>query len=137
MKALLLRYMPSLLAGGWVTYAVIGGVLLLAVGWARVHWIHVGREQVLRENVTAATKIVTKQGAVTVQVVKEYVKVAGKTKVVTETVEKEVIKYADQNPGMCLDIPWRVLHDAAAANTVPVDRRGADGAVRTPAVPVR
>lgn len=70
------------------------------------------------EQAKEAVRIVTKQGEVTTQVVTEYVKVKGATQVVTQTVEKEVVKYADSNPGSCLDPAWRRLHDDAAANKV-------------------
>lgn len=79
-----------------------------------------------------AVRIVTKQGVVNTQVVTKYVKVAGETKIVTEAVEKEVIKYAEANPGYCLDARWRRLHDAAATNTVPDAAGATDGTVRAP-----
>lgn len=67
-------------------------------------------------------KVITRQGAATEHIVTEYVKVAGKTKVVTETVEKEVTKYVDSKPlamACLLDNRWLRLHDAAALGTVP------------------
>lgn len=77
-------------------------------------------------------RIVVKQGAVTERVVTKYVKVAGETKVVTETVEKEVVRYADANPGYSLDPRWRMLHDAAAANALPEPGREADATLGAP-----
>lgn len=77
-------------------------------------------------------RIVTKQGQVTEKIVIQYVKVAGATKVVKETVEKEVIKYAESNPGYCLDARWRLLHDAAASNTLPDATRLTDGTISAP-----
>lgn len=68
---------------------------------------------------TQAVKVRTLQGAATERVVTRYVKVKGDTQVVTETITKEVVRYADANPGTCLDAGWRLLHDAASANTVP------------------
>lgn len=53
---------------------------------------------------------------VTTQVVTRYVQKAAKTRVVTKVIEKEVVKYAEANPGYCLDPAWRVLHDRAANN---------------------
>lgn len=100
-------------------WAVLAAVLALATVMLRTHWVNVGREQVLRENVQVAQKIVIKQGAATERVVVKYVKVAGATKVVTETIEKEVTKYAETNPGLCLDAAWRRLHDGSALNTLP------------------
>lgn len=66
----------------------------------------------------AAVKVNTARQVVNTQIVTKYVKVAAETKIVTETVEKEVVKYADANPGFSLDARWRVLHDAAALNAV-------------------
>lgn len=101
--------------GRWIVLTVI---VLAALAWEREHLINIGRQQVLTENQDAALKIITKQGAVTERVVTQYVKVAGKTQVVTETVEKEIVKYAETNSGLCLDAQWRSLHDSAANNAV-------------------
>lgn len=114
--------MPNILgffAGGWMRWAVLAAAVAIGVFMLRMHWVQQGREAVLRENVQVAQKIIHKQGEVTTKVVKQYIKVAGKTQVVTERIENEVIKYAEANPGVCLDPDWRRLHDDAAANTVP------------------
>ena len=119
-------------------YAIGAAVLAVVLLGMRMHWVQVGREAVLRENAAAAVKIVVKQGAVTEKIVRQYVKVAGATQVVTQTVEKEVVKYAQANPGLCLDTGWRLLHDRAAANAVPDPAGRPDGGLRTPpAAPVR
>lgn len=68
---------------------------------------------------TQAVKVITLQEAATERVVTRYVKVKGDTQVVTQTITKEVVRYADANPGTCLDAGWGLLHDAASANTVP------------------
>ncbi len=67
-------------------------------------------------------KVITRQGEATERVVTEYVKVAGKTKVVTETIEKEVTKYVDSKPlvlACMLDNHWVRLHNAAAIGSLP------------------
>lgn len=79
-----------------------------------------------------ATRINTARAKATVQVVTKYVEVAGKTQVVTETIEKEVVKYADANPGYCLDAGWRRLHDSAALNAVPGPGQPPDAAGGAP-----
>jgi hypothetical protein len=79
---------------------------------------------------TEALRIGRARDVVTTQVVKEYIRVRGKTEVVEKTVEKEVIRYAEANPGVCLDAGWRRLHDAAALNTVPGPASGTDVAPR-------
>lgn len=80
----------------------------------------------------ASVAIVTKQGKVTEKVVNRYIKVKGNTQVVTKTIEKEVVRYAEVNPGYCLDAAWGRLHDAAATNTVPQPSSFSDGAERAP-----
>ncbi len=101
----------------WLVLAVVLGVLLFGL---RMHWKQQGRDELAIENMQAAVKIVYKQGAVTERVVIKYMKLAGATKVVTETIEKEVVKYAEAHPtALCLDADWRRLHDSAALNKVP------------------
>lgn len=51
--------------------------------------------------------------------VTRYIKVKGDTEVVTQTITKEVVRYAEANPGYCLDAGWRLLHDNAARNAIP------------------
>lgn len=83
-----------------------------------------------------AVRIGAARERVTTQVITQYVKVAGKTEIVTNTITKEVKVYADANPGSCLDFGWRRLHDAAATNQLPDPRPPAPGPVReTPAAP--
>lgn len=74
--------------------------------------------------------IVVKRGEVTEKVVTRYVKVEGETRVVTNTIEKEVIRY--ENPGYCLDAAWGELHDDSAANTVSDPAGRADDTSRAP-----
>lgn len=79
-------------------------------------------------------KVITRQGEATERTFIEYVKVAGKTKVVTETVEKEVVKYVDSKPlalACMLDNRWLRLHDAAALNAVPPPASADDDATGT------
>lgn len=79
-----------------------------------------------------AVRIAGVREKVTTKVVTEYVKVAAKTQTITETVQKEVVRYVESNPGYCLDAAWGRLHDAAATNTVPSAASGADGPERAP-----
>ena len=113
--------------GRWIALAAL---VTFAVFMLRLHWMQEGREELTLENVAAAVKIVKIQGAVTERIVTQYVKVAGATKVVTETVEKKVVEYAQANPGLCLDPAWRGLHDSAAANTLPAGAQRSHGGLR-------
>lgn len=95
-----------------------------------------GREkydELVSQQAVEAVRIAGRQSAGTVKVVTRYEKVKGETEVVTEVVEKEVIRYANNNPGVCLDGAWRVLHDAAATNTVPDTTGNAYGTSAAPA----
>lgn len=111
----------------------LAALALFAFGWVKGndHGTQKLTEYVGKQAVEAV-RIITKRGAVTTQVITKYIEVAGKTKVVTETVEKEVVKYADANPGSCLDYGWGRLHDVAALNRVPGPGSPAPGPVRTP-----
>ena len=80
------------------------------------------------EEAKEAVRIAKAREVVTTQVVTKYVQQAAKTQVVTQTVEKEVVRYADANPGSCLDVGWRRLHDAAATNSLPDPTPGTDAA---------
>jgi len=81
---------------------------------------------------TNALRVIKGQDRVTEAVVTHYVAVQGQTKVVTQTITKEVVRYADSNAGNCLDPAWRLLHDAAAANRVPDPGLKPDGAAGAP-----
>jgi hypothetical protein len=122
-------------AGGWQAIVIYGllaaGVLAGAAGWGYMQ----GMENLYEyqgKQAVQAVNIVVKQGEVTERVIVRYVKVKGETRTVTQTVEKEVIKYVEKNTGNCLDSEWGLLHDAAAANTVSTPPGRADGASGAP-----
>lgn len=109
--------MIGLLLGSWQRVAIYASLAALLLGMAELDGYRRGEKKLYEyqaEQANAAVAIVTKRGAVTEKVITKYVKVAGKTQVVTNTIEKEVLKYA--NAGTCLDDDWRMLHDAAANN---------------------
>lgn len=122
-------------AGNWerlVIYALlIMGVISAAAGWGYMK----GSERLFRyqaEQAQQAVRVVVKQGEATERVLIRYVKVKGDTQVITQTIEKEVTRYVDSNPGLCLDAQWGRLHDAAAANTLPQAPSGPDAAIGAP-----
>ena len=126
--------MPILLSfftSGWMRWAVLSVIVLAALGFIRTHLINEGRSQVLAENRVAAAKIVVKQGAVSERVVIKYKQVESKTEEVVRYVDREVVKYAEHNTGLCLDAEWRVLHDRAA-NAVPDPTGRTDAASGAP-----
>lgn len=126
------------LIANWQRLALYAAVVLAVVS---AIWLH-GRGSGLKklyeyqaEQAKEGARIVVKRGEVTTRVVTEYVKVAGKTQTVTNTVEKEVVRYAVSNPGLQLDLAWRWLHDAAARNGLPdpAPRLDAEGGAPTAA----
>jgi hypothetical protein len=121
--------------GNWQRLAIYGLVAAFALSGAAGWGYMKGSERLWSyqaKQATQAVAIVVKQGAVTERIVIQYVKVQGETRTVTETVEKEVVRYVESNPGSCLDRRWGELHDAAAANTLPPPASKPDGTVGTP-----
>lgn len=123
MMLLLARFLPGLLPA---VSALFNPLVLVtvAVAAAFVGWqgYRLGAAQLDRYIVAQqaeAIRITARRAEVTERVVTNYIKVKGDTEVITRTIEKEVVRYADSNPGYALDGAWRVLHDAAAANVVP------------------
>lgn len=121
--------MLSFLTGNYARIAVYGAIVFTllagAAGWGYMK----GSERLFTYQVAQAKQavgVVVKQGAATERVLVQYVKVAGATKTVTQTVEKEVKVYVPSAGASCLDARWGVLHDSAATNTVPEAPRGTD-----------
>lgn len=121
--------------GNWQRL-LLYGTILLAIGTILIGYgYHKGSQRLYEyqaDQAKAAVAIVVKQGKATEKIVTRYVKVKGDTQVVTTTIEKEVVRYAESNPGTCLDGAWRRLHDAAATNAVPGPASLADGESRAP-----
>jgi hypothetical protein len=108
-------------------------VLASALGLAWFKGYQIGADKLERyrsEQFAEATRINTARAKVTTQIETRYVKVAGETRYVTQVIEKEVERYAQNNPGLCLDPDWRRLHDRAALNTVSDPASGANAALR-------
>jgi len=126
----------ALFAGPW-GWAFKWGAIALLVGAVWLHgWVkgngH-GTEKLsdyIAKQATETVRIARGRDVVTTKVVKEYIKVQGKTQIVEKVVTREVVKYAETNPGYCLDPAWRLLHDGAATNTVPGSPGGTDAAPR-------
>lgn len=110
----------------WVYGALALGVALF---FLRLMWIQEGREQILRENVAVAVKIVKLRGDATERVVTRYVKVQGETQEKIVFRDREVIRYVESGLDQCpLSNAFVSLHDHAAHNTVPTTAGGLDGA---------
>lgn len=113
---------------GLTSYAAIAVGLILVLFMLRMHWIQVGREEILQANVQAAVKIVREQGKATERVVVKYIKLKGETQVKTEVIEKEVIRYENAKLDQCpLSNGFVSLHDSAALDILPDAARSVDG----------
>jgi hypothetical protein len=121
--------------GNWQRIAIYGALALAAISIVWGHGYHKGVQRLWDyqvEQAQQAVKIVVKQGAVTERVVTKYIKVQAKAQIIERTIEKEVIRYAETHPGLCLDHQWRRLHDAAALGAIPEPAAPADGASGAP-----
>lgn len=132
--------LAALLPTAQVRWVIAAALFAAALAFAWFQGYSTGRDKLddyIGQQAVAAVAIVTRQGKVTERVITEYVTVTvPRTELVTQTVEKEVIRYAEANPtGLCLDPDWRRLHDAAAANAVSDGSGRAPGGVRAPAAP--
>jgi len=119
----------AFVTGNWARLAIYGLVIIMALGTAAGVGYHKGVQRLWDyqvEQARAAVAIVVKQGKVTERVVNRYIKVKGDAVVVERTVEKEVTRYVETNPGYCLDADWRRLHDASTG-AVPDPARSTDG----------
>lgn len=120
---------------GWQRYLVYGALALAVMGAAWIHGYSRGERKLYEYQAAQAreaVRIITARAQVTERVVTRYIKVAGDTQVVTNTVEKEVVRYALLNTGSCLDFGWGRLHDAAARNQLPDPGPPADDPLRAP-----
>jgi hypothetical protein len=130
MFALLTAAVPGMPAWAWrvLAYALLVAALVV-FGWVK------GNEHGTRkltdyqaEQALQAQKIIVKQGAVTERVIKEYIEVQGKTRTVTQEVQKEVTRYVETAPRLVLDADWVRLHDRAALGAISEAPGSADGA---------
>ena len=123
----------AFVTANWARLAIYGLVIVMALGTAAGIGYHKGVQRLWDyqvEQARAAVAIVVKQGKVTERVVNRYIKVKGDAVVVERTVEKEVTRYVETNPGYCLDADWRRLHDASTG-AVPDPAGRTDGEGRT------
>lgn len=128
----------GIFTGPYALLAKWGVIALLLAAFGGFCWLQ-GNEHGTQKlidyqgaQVVEAVRISAAREKVTEKVVVKYVKVKGDTQVVTRTVKEEVVKYAESNPGFCLDAPWRLHHDAAALNAVPAPGLVPDGAGGAP-----
>lgn len=127
----------AVFSGPYALFARLCVLVVVALSFVAYGWVkgdEHGTQKLIdyqSKQVTESSKVIAKQGAATVRVETQYVKVKGNTKVVTETVEKEVTKYVDSKPlalACMLDNRWLRLHDSAATGAIPPAAAPDDGA---------
>lgn len=127
--------MIGFLLGNWQRFALYGALAAAVSALLVGYGYHLGVKQLWdyqAKQATEAVRVAKVQGAVTERVVTKYVKVAGATQTVTNTVKEEVLRYVERNPGSCLDAQWGRLHDAAALDRVPDPESVAHAAAGAP-----
>lgn len=125
----------SFATGNWqrlAIYALLALILLgSAAGWGYMR----GVERLYSyqaEQAKATVRVVVKQGAITVRVVTKYVQGKARSEQTQQTTHEEVARYEKDNPGLCLDARWRVLHDSAAAGILPASPGGTEAKANAP-----
>lgn len=112
--AIPLGLLAGLIPGGASLYFILGVAALVALFFARLHWIQEGREQILRENVQVAVRILTRIE----ETVREVEKVRTKREIeiqhVWHTIEKEVIREVPVRADCNVTRGWMLAHDYAA-----------------------
>ena len=114
---------------------VLALVALAAYAAGQIHGrgaVYAKWNDAIAEQAAAATRIITRQGEVTVQVVTRWKERQAEAQTITQTIEKEVVRYVPAAADAVLPFGWRVLHDAAAAGALPEAPAGAD--VASPSV---
>lgn len=127
--------MIDLLLGGWQRALLYGALAAAVVAGLIGYGYHLGVRQLWEYQAAqarAAVPVVVRQGKVTVKTVTVYrdriVKVEGET----VTITKEIDRYVPPSADPVLGVGWVLLHDAAAARSVPEAAPGAD--VAAPAI---
>lgn len=120
----------GIFSGPYALLAKWGVIALLVLSFGGFSWVKGNQHGTAKLDAYVAkqaietVRVAQARNVVTEKVVTKYVKVKGDTQVVTKTINNEVVKYVDQNPGLCLDAEWRRLHDSAAKNVVPQSTSG-------------
>lgn len=121
--------MNPLMLLGWQRYALYG-VVALAIG-ASI-WFHgytrgeIKLFEYQAEQARAAVPIIVKQGATTEKVVTRWRERDAKVVTVTQTIEKEIVRYVPLAADVVLPVGFVMLHDAAALGAVPKPPEGVD-----------
>jgi hypothetical protein len=127
--------MISALIPGGVLVRVLVAALVIGAAYAagQIHGrgaVHEDWREEQAKTALEATRIITRQGEVTVQVVTRWKERKAEIQTVTQTIEKEVIRYVPESHDPVLPVGWRMLHDAAAVGSIPKAPDGVDVTAR-------
>lgn len=113
--------MPPFLAtaGARLAAVVLASFLLFGLGyWKGAQAVQLRWDAAIAQQAVKSADTVMKTAENSAQVVTKYIKVKGETEVITQTVEKEVIRYVEREAPRCaVDPDFERLFDAA--NRVP------------------
>lgn len=122
--------LTGLLPGGLLVRALVVAIVIgAAYAAGQIHGrgaVYAQWNAQVAETAAQATKIITRQGEVTVQVVTRWKERQAELQTVTQTIEKEVFRYVTTSHDPVLPLGWRLLHDAAAYGAVPQAPAGID-----------
>ena len=119
--------MPILI--GWQRWLAYGAVLMAALAVAEIHGYYRGKALLFdyqAKQAVEAVKVVVKQGAVTDKIVTKYRDRVRWVREPAQVITKEIPVYVPASADPVLPRGWGMLHDAAAAGTVPQAAAGAD-----------
>lgn len=118
------------IATRWLVLALV----VLAAFAAGALWngdrVHTQWREAEAKAALEATRIITRQGEVTVRVVERWRTRQAEAQTVIQTIEKEIVRHVPNDADPVLPLGWRLLHDAAAAGAVPQTAAGTDVAAR-------
>lgn len=122
--------LTGLLPGGLLVRALVVALVIgAAYAAGQIHGrgaVYAKWNAQIAEAAATATKIITRQGEITTQVVTRWKERQAEIQTITQTIEKEVPRYVTPAADPVLPLGWRLLHDAAAYGAVPQAAAGID-----------
>lgn len=121
--------MNPLMFLGWQRYLVYGALALAVMLAAWIHGYSRGERKLYEyqaEQAKAAVPVIVKQGATTERIVTRWRERDAKVVTVTQTIEKEIVRYVPPAADPVLPVGWGLLHDAAAVGAIPPPPAGVD-----------
>lgn len=127
---LLTNLLPTKWASDLTRIGIVLAALALGLLFLRMHWVQVGREQILKEGAAATVRYVTKVQKVVQQVKVPYTVTETKIETVYKDIEREVTNVPSR-PNCNVTVGWMREHDALAAGQDRRDTGALDDATDT------